>query len=224
MTDDSEKVIIFQNSLILTKKIYNFLVIMIPRATYIVNFLKSLERTILQTFGHPPRELAYAYTYGKQTQLQPKKFSIKDIVGDGFLLAVPKFRRTIEKKWKRKFGHPDYVWKLLVPKTNIAVCSDCGHNFERGHLCGNCYKKVEAETKEIQEKIKEKLGNNKPIENDVIVLYNGEELPEETKEFWQGKRIIEMKKDRPQWFSKNLLQKSTQQPSESKDVKPTDLA
>lgn len=52
---------------------------------------------------------------------------------------MPKFRRTIEKKWKRKFGHPEYVWKLHVPKTNIAVCSDCGHNFERGHLCGMNY-------------------------------------------------------------------------------------
>lgn len=43
-------------------------------------------------------------------------------------------------------------------------------------------------------------------------------------EFWQGKRVIEMKKERPKWFSKNLLQKTTQAPSESKDVKPTDLA
>lgn len=43
----------------------------------------------------------------------------------------------------------------------------------------NCYKKVEIETKEIQEKIQEKLGNLKPIENDVIVLYNDENLPDE---------------------------------------------
>lgn len=33
-----------------------------------------------------------------------------------------------------------------------------------------------------------------------------------------------MKKDRPQWFSKNLLQKTTKAPSKSTDVKPTDLA
>lgn len=37
---------------------------------------------------------------------------------------------------------------------------------------------VEAETKEIQEKIIEKLAN-KPIENDVIVLYDGENLPDQ---------------------------------------------
>lgn len=39
-----------------------------------------------------------------------------------------------------------------------------------------CYKKVEKETKEIQDKIQEKLGNS-PIEKDVIVLYEGENAP-----------------------------------------------
>jgi hypothetical protein len=33
-----------------------------------------------------------------------------------------------------------------------------------------------------------------------------------------------MKKERPSWFSKNLLEKSTVQPSGSGDVKPTELA
>ncbi|XP_047528888.1 39S ribosomal protein L32, mitochondrial [Vanessa atalanta] len=197
---------------------------MIPRLTYVINILKNLERNIIQSFGYPPKELALAYAHQKQVPRQSTKFTLKDLVGDGIFLAVPKFRRTVEKRWKRKFGSPDYVWKMLVPKTNIAVCNECGHHHERGRLCGNCYKRIETETKEIQAKIEEKLGNNKPIENDVIVLYDGEKLPDETKEFWQGKRIVEMKKERPQWFSKNLLQKTTQQPSDSKDVKPTDLA
>ncbi|CAK1598900.1 unnamed protein product [Parnassius mnemosyne] len=196
---------------------------MISRFGYIINLLKALERNVLHSFGHPPRELAIVQIYERQSSNPPKKFSIKDIIGDGMLLAVPKFRRTIEKRWKRKFGSPEYVWKMLVPKTNIKVCQDCGHHHERGRLCGNCYNRVESETKEIQAKIQEKLGLN-PIEKDVIVLYEGENVPEMPNEFWEGKRIIEMKKERPQWFSKNLLQKSTQQPSSSKDVKPTDLA
>lgn len=53
------------------------------------------------------------------------------------------------------------------------------YDFSKKLSTGNCYTKVEAETKEIQEKIKEKLGNHKPIENDVIVLYNDENLPDE---------------------------------------------
>ncbi len=62
-------------------------------------------------------------------------FSLKDLIGDGFLWAVPKNRRTIEKRWKRKFGYPQYVMKLLQPKTTIRVRNSCGHDFEVGLLC-----------------------------------------------------------------------------------------
>lgn len=80
-------------------------------------------------------ELALAYVEQKQTT-PVNKFSLKDLIGDGFLLAVPKFRRTIEKRWKRRFGSPEYVWKMLMPKTTIHVCHECGHHYERGRLCG----------------------------------------------------------------------------------------
>ncbi|KOB69433.1 Mitochondrial ribosomal protein L32 [Operophtera brumata] len=196
---------------------------MIPRLTHVIHMLKQVERNVFHMFGHPPRELALAYVHENQPSAPPKKHSLKDIVGDGFLLAVPKFRRTLEKRWKRKFGSPQYVWKMLEPKTNIIVCHTCGHHHERKCLCENCYKRVEEETKLIKDKIIEKLGNQ-PIEQDVVVLYEGENVPEQPDEFWKGKRIIEMKKERPQWFSKNLLQKTTQAPSKSTDVKPTDLA
>lgn len=33
-----------------------------------------------------------------------------------------------------------------------------------------------------------------------------------------------MEKTRPVWFSKNLMQKSTQKPATTKDIKPSDLA
>ncbi|XP_041970446.1 39S ribosomal protein L32, mitochondrial [Aricia agestis] len=197
---------------------------MISRVTHnVLNVARAVEKNFFQMLGYPPRELALAYVHEKPATKTQKKFTIKDIVGDGLLLAVPKFRRTLERRWKRKYGFPEYVWKMLVPKNNIKVCSDCGHYHESGRLCGHCYKKVEAETKEIQAKIQEQQGN-KPIENDVIVLYEGDNLPEKPQEFWKGKRIIEMKKERPKWFSKNLLEKTTQQPSSSTDVKPTDLA
>lgn len=197
---------------------------MFPRFIQVVQHLKNLERSILLSlFGHPPKELALAVSVNQQPKPTPKPFSIHDLIGDGFLLAVPKFRRTVEKRLNRKFGWPEYVWKPFVPKTNLKTCHECGHHHEQGRLCGNCYKKIGKETKEIQGEILKKLGNG-PIEQDVIVLYEGETLPDQQKEFWNGKRIVEMKKERPQWFSKNLLQKSTQQPSKSTDVKPTDLA
>ncbi|NP_001091811.1 mitochondrial ribosomal protein L32 [Bombyx mori] len=197
---------------------------MFPRFIQVVQHLKNLERSILLSlFGHPPKELALAVSVNQQPKPTPKAFSIHDLIGDGFLLAVPKFRRTVEKRLNRKFGWPEYVWKPFVPKTNLKTCHECGHHHEQGRLCGNCYKKIGKETKEIQGEILKKLGSG-PIEQDVIVLYEGETLPDQQKEFWKGKRIVEMKKERPQWFSKNLLQKSTQQPSKSTDVKPTDLA
>lgn len=45
-------------------------------------------------------------------------------------------------------------------------------------LQGNCYKKIGKETKEIQGEILKKLGSG-PIEQDVIVLYEGETLPDQ---------------------------------------------
>ncbi|CAB3257739.1 unnamed protein product [Arctia plantaginis] len=196
---------------------------MISRLTHMIQLVKNVERNLCRImFGNPPKELALAYVHDNKLT-SPKKHSIEDIIGDGMLLAVPKFRRTIERRWKRKYGSPEYVWKMLVPKNNIKVCQTCGHHHEKGLLCENCYSKVKQETEEIQAKIQEKLGL-KPVENDVVVLYQGETLPDQPKEFWKGKRIIEMKKERPQFFSKNLLQKTTQQPSTATDVKPTDLA
>ncbi|KAF9414121.1 hypothetical protein HW555_007880 [Spodoptera exigua] len=170
---------------------------MIPRFTHVLQLMKNVERSLFHIFGnHPPKELALAYVHEKKPVPTPKKFSINDIVGDGFLLAVPKFRRTIERKLKRKFGSPEYVWKMLVPNNSIKVCQNCGHHHEKRRLCG------------VYEKFDYKHLINRKV----------------PKEFWKGKRIIEMKKERPQWFSKNLLEKTTQQPSKSTDVKPTDLA
>lgn len=41
---------------------------------------------------------------------------------------------------------------------------------------------------------------------------------------FQGKRIVEIDKERPAWFSKNLMEKSTAGTSDCVDVKPTELA
>lgn len=150
-----------------------------------------------------------------------KPFDLKDILGDGFLWAAPRTRRTIEKRWKRKFGDPYYVWKLFKPKNNLRTCSACGYHHEVGKLCGNCYSQVMEETKIMQEEIQNEL-KLEPVEKEVVVLYENEKQ-QQPDEYWEGKRIVELKKPRPQWFSKNLLQKTTQAPAESKDVKPSDL-
>ncbi|XP_017886298.1 39S ribosomal protein L32, mitochondrial [Ceratina calcarata] len=77
--------------------------------------------------------------------------SLKDILNDAILWAVPKKRRTIEKRLNRRFGVPKYNWKPHVPKTNIIMCRKCGHDYEVNTLCGYCYEKVKLETKEFKE-------------------------------------------------------------------------
>lgn len=62
-------------------------------------------------------------------------FSLKDLIGDGFLWAVPRNRRTIEKRWKRRYGTPEFVNKLMLPKTNLRICNQCGYDHEVGILC-----------------------------------------------------------------------------------------
>ncbi|KAH8326843.1 hypothetical protein KR067_013095 [Drosophila pandora] len=91
-----------------------------------------------------------------------------------------------------------------------------------GTLCPCCYQKVLKETQLMQEKIQDELGLD-AVEKEVIVLYEGEKAEKSADEL-NSKRIVEMKKPRPMWFTKNLLQKSTQPLSETKEVKPSDLA
>lgn len=109
---------------------------------YCISYSCSQISQCLCTFSsytkHFFPEFAVAYVY-EEKQITAEKFSLKDIVGDGFLLAVPKFRRTLEKRLTRKFGSPEYHWKMLVPQTNIKVCHECGHHHERGRLCGQLY-------------------------------------------------------------------------------------
>lgn len=66
--------------------------------------------------------------------------TLKEIFDNAILWAVPTKRRTIEKRLKRRFGVKDYVWKPHVAKTNILICSNCGHNYEANRLCGKFFK------------------------------------------------------------------------------------
>ena len=65
----------------------------------------------------------------------PKPFSIRDFMQDGILWAVPKNRRTLERRWRRKFGCIDAYYKMLKPQTDLLICNHCGHDYKRGFLC-----------------------------------------------------------------------------------------
>ncbi|XP_059487713.1 large ribosomal subunit protein bL32m [Neocloeon triangulifer] len=147
-------------------------------------------------------------------------------IGNGFLWAVPKHRRTAERRMKRKFGC-EGNWKLILPRKDLTVCSRCGHHHEIGIMCSNCYKKVQEETKLAQNLVQEKLGLS-AVDKEVILLYENESPPQDA----QNKTVVEVPRPRPQWFSRNLLQRSTEVNSPkaiaepetvSVSVKPSDL-
>ncbi|CAG9832711.1 unnamed protein product [Diabrotica balteata] len=185
--------------------------------------VQNLKHYVFYTFGRgfPPDALCLAGIELNKNHQNLPKFSIKDIIGEGFLWAVPKHRRSVEKRWKRKFGDPYYVLKILLPRKDLRTCNVCGDDHEAGVLCPTCYKKVIDETTAMQEQIQNEL-KLEPVEKEIVVLYEGEKN-EKPEEFFEGKRIVEMNKPRPQWFSKNLLQETTQKNATTKEVKPSDL-
>nr|CAD7413203.1 unnamed protein product [Timema poppensis] len=189
---------------------------------------QSTTEWYLPSSVHNQRKViqAYCLSFIDGPHVEPvsatRGFSLKNLLKDSILWAVPRHRRTLEKRLTRKYGHPDYVYKMLKAKSNLMVCNSCGHHHEAGLLCAHCYDEVRKETEEMQTKIQEDLGLS-PVEQEVVVLYEGEKEAQ-IAEFWQGKRIVEMHKPRPTWFSKNLLQKTTSPPSSSTDVKPSELA
>nr|CAG4642187.1 EOG090X0IGM [Eurycercus lamellatus] len=155
---------------------------------------------------------------------QSSPFDINNIF-DGFLWGVPVCRRSAEKRMMRKYGANNWTngRKLILP--HLKVCGSCGHYHEDGRLCPHCYAKVKAETSNMQEQMIKELGI-KPVDKEVVILYEGEKQ-QHNDEFFQGKRIVEMNKPRPHWFSKNLLQKTgpvtEQGNSEASAIKPHDL-
>ncbi|XP_011875994.1 PREDICTED: 39S ribosomal protein L32, mitochondrial [Vollenhovia emeryi] len=189
---------------------------------------QKFEQAIQTIFGRgfPPGPLcAVTDCHGFPSELKSTNLgrqSLKDIIGNGIVWAVPKRRRSLERRLMRKFGVMKYNWKPSIAKTNILMCVNCGYHHEAGRLCGHCYEKVKLETQEMQDAIQEGLGLN-PVEKDVIVLYEGERNSE-TEKFWKNQRIVELPKKRPSWFHQNLLEPTTQEPSDKKDVKPTHLA
>ena len=74
--------------------------------------------------------------------------SITDI-WNGFLLAVPKKRRSIAKRrWLRKF-------KALKPRDDIEDCVVCGGKKLRGKLCHHCFQWTMSLTEKVWQKQKD---------------------------------------------------------------------
>ncbi|KAF2366862.1 Ribosomal protein L32p [Trinorchestia longiramus] len=131
---------------------------------------------------------------------------------DGLLWAVPKNRRTREKRLTRK-----HAVEKRLPVKKLFMCSNCGGPYEAGRLCPVCYAQIKDVTQTLYEKVQDKFGLS-PIEKDILAVYKGETPPRDT-----DRVIIEVPKPRPSFFTRNLRTPSTPANSDSTavDVAPS---
>lgn len=61
--------------------------------------------------------------------------SLIDSIYNGFLLAVPKSRRSREKRASRRFGITK-IQDYMTPRRNLVECLDCGQWHEGHTICG----------------------------------------------------------------------------------------
>ncbi|CAL1536612.1 unnamed protein product [Lymnaea stagnalis] len=181
--------------------------------TFVTSFVGKLNLSLnnlraviyLINGNHPPPAFAVTGCYTDLTASQKDNLdqnsakSLLDSIFDGILLAVPKHRRSLEKRLFRKHRFTNFM-EYATPKTTIVPCLECGNFREKGHLCKHCYEKVQLETKEMQAKMGDDLQFNVPRQ-EVEIVYAGESGSD-------GKFVVNMEKQRPSWFPKNLLNKT----------------
>ncbi|XP_023338684.1 39S ribosomal protein L32, mitochondrial [Eurytemora carolleeae] len=134
------------------------------------------------------------------------------------LWNTPRRRRCLEKRQTRRFGSLEWgTYKLPRINQKIRVDHKTGEYFELGKLAPLTYTRIMEETKAIQKKMQETFGTGTPKDQDVVVLYKGEQTQVPDKY-----RIVEMERERPSFFSSNLLQK-TRAIEAGQTVKPSSL-
>ena len=161
-----------------------------------------------------------------------------DPLGAGFtgsLLAVPKCRKSVQKRCfevnvRRQIWDP-YVFGLpgfTNPRSkwrNKRVRFDhrTGEPFEKGRMPLKLYDKVMEETREMQKRIRRTFAES-PQDKEVRIVYVDESKSMDNN---NNKVLIEMEKEPPKFFSKNLLQRSTVHKTDRKSststVKPDNL-
>ncbi|OTF83040.1 hypothetical protein BLA29_006843 [Euroglyphus maynei] len=136
--------------------------------------------------------------------------SIDELMKDGILWGVPKKRRTAERRLARRFGvekFPDSA-KILRTRDDIILCERCGDHHEYYAICPTCYRKVKEETKQMLDALRKQTNPLQPKEKDVLFRFE-DEKDSETFTSQNEFQIIDIDHPRPQWFSRNLMTKST---------------
>ena len=187
------------------------------------NTLNTLVKALVITNQPPqlgwalaPVDSSFQHQNIKSTSERAKE--LLDEIFDSLLWAVPKRRRSVFVRVRRRLGVENYSHgtSVLKPK-NLIPCQVCGNFMEIGYLCEHCYQENCKETQLIQEAMIKDHGIY-PIEHEYAPLYKGEEKVNKP-----GFKFVEIQKERPQWFSSNLLSRPTSHSEElSKDILQVD--
>ncbi|VDM53779.1 unnamed protein product [Angiostrongylus costaricensis] len=104
---------------------------------------------------------------------------------------------VLSKKQTRKFSYT----RLLSPTKDLVACTSCGSLHQMSTICGQCYAKI----RELTNEIKRKMMFYNPYkgeaqDKEVIVRFSNDNVVDDG--VVNGKRIIEIEKERPTWFKK----------------------
>ncbi|XP_053634175.1 large ribosomal subunit protein bL32m [Cherax quadricarinatus] len=181
---------------------------------------RLLQRLLLQG-PHPRFALAIDQNFSQHPVIPvPPKSTLE--FEDGILWAVPKHRRSRERRLIRKFGS-ESGHKKLLPILKLLTCDNCGNVHEPGRLCPNCYAMNKEVTEAMQAAMNSTQGLN-PIEHEVLLIFKGEKVNTDDG-FFKGKQIVEVPRECPQWFSRRLTKKSNiTTTTDTTIAKPTNLA
>ena len=130
-------------------------------------------------------------------------------------------RTSVEKRHLKRIGFKEWGTYKHVPKNHkITTDHRTGEHFIKGILAPTTYRKVMSETKDIQKKIRESFMGI-PITQESQVIYSDDKVNKDTS---KKKKIVEIEKERPSFFSANLLQKTITPSSDGiTTVKPSGL-
>ncbi|KAL4228479.1 54S ribosomal protein L32 [Mactra antiquata] len=162
-------------------------------------------RTVVQRIcvpGHTESYLPALCCTNDVTTSSPKEFRPADLF-PSIVFAVPRNRRSLQKRQTRRNVLPDMANARV--KKNIVICLNCGKPHERETICGNCYKKVKAETERMRGAMDQDDYYYNHPRQEVGYLYKGEstnDIP-----MYKGRYLVEIDDERPDWFSFDKLKK-----------------
>ncbi|CAF0757468.1 unnamed protein product [Didymodactylos carnosus] len=168
--------------------------------------LTRLAVYLIQQHSFPPSSThVYDILPSNSTSLTTRTpLTLQDILPDMSILLTQKKRATIERRRIRR--HSDLPMNLMVrlgtPRNDLTQCLDCGSWHEKKTICGQCYDRIRKETESMKQNLNQDEFKYNHPQQEIVYLYKGEE---EQRQYHEGKRIIEIPRERPQWFSKSLI-------------------